>query len=56
MDTNVSPMIATSYRSARAQLKLEVMGVSISKYELVQVLFLIWFLKVTTAQAGVHSH
>ena len=56
MDANVNQMIATSYRFARAQLKLEVMGVSSSRYELAQVLFLIWFLKVTTAQARVHSH
>jgi hypothetical protein len=52
MDTNVSPMIATSYRAARAQLKLEVIGVPISRWELVPVWFLIWFLKVTPAQAA----
>jgi uncharacterized membrane protein YkgB len=45
-------MIAASYRSVRAQLKLEALGVSISRYGLVVVLLLIGFLKFTTSEAA----
>lgn len=52
MGTSINQMIAASYRSARAQLKLEALGVSISRYGLVVVLLLIGFLKFTTSEAA----
>jgi uncharacterized membrane protein YkgB len=52
MGTTVNQMIAASYRSARAQLKLEAWGVSISRYGLVVVLLLIGFLKFTASEAA----
>ncbi|MFZ3330922.1 MAG: DUF417 family protein [Candidatus Acidiferrales bacterium] len=51
MGTSINQMIAASYRSARAQLKLEAWGVSISRYGLVVVLLLIGFLKFTRSEA-----
>src|SRR6201981_3084891 len=44
-------VIAASYRSVRAQLKLEVLGAWITRYGLVVVLLLIGFLKFTAAEA-----
>jgi hypothetical protein len=44
MGTTINQMIAASYRSVRAQLKLELWGVSISRYGLVVVFLLIGFL------------
>lgn len=52
MGTTISQMIAESYRSARAQLRLEAWGISISRYGLVVVLLLIGFLKFTTSEAA----
>ena len=52
MSSNVNPVTAASYRSAHAQLKLETLGVSISRYGLVVVLLLIGFLKFTPAEAA----
>lgn len=52
MGTTTNQMIAASYRSVRAQLKLEALGVSISRYGLVVVLLLIGFLKFTTSEAA----
>jgi reactive chlorine resistance protein C len=52
MGTTTNQMIAASYRSARAQLKLEALGVPISRYGLVVVLLLIGFLKFTTSEAA----
>lgn len=52
MGTTINQMIAASYRSARAQLKLEALGVSISRCGLVVVLLLIGFLKFTTSEAA----
>jgi reactive chlorine resistance protein C len=52
METTINQMIAASYRSARAQVKLEAWGVSISRYGLVVVLLLIGFLKFTTSEAA----
>ena len=52
MDTSIEQVIAASYRSARAQLKLETLGVSITRYGLVVVLLLIGFLKFTAAEAA----
>jgi reactive chlorine resistance protein C len=52
MDTSIEQVIATSYRSARAQLKLETLGVSITRYGLAVVLFLIGLLKFTSAEAA----
>lgn len=52
MGTTINQMIAASYRSVRAQLKLEALGVSISRYGLVVVLLLIGFLKFTTSEAA----
>jgi reactive chlorine resistance protein C len=55
MGTTINQMIAASYRSVRAQLKLEAWGVSISRYGLVVVFLLIGFLKFTTSEAaGIH--
>jgi uncharacterized membrane protein YkgB len=45
-------MIAASYRSVRAQLKLEAWGVAISRYGLVVIFLLIGFLKFTTSEAA----
>jgi reactive chlorine resistance protein C len=52
MGTTINQMIAASYRSVRAQLKLEVWGVSISRYGLVVVFLLIGFLKFTSSEAA----
>jgi reactive chlorine resistance protein C len=52
MGTSINQMIEATYRSARAQLKLEAWGVSISRYGLVVVLLLIGFLKFTTSEAA----
>jgi uncharacterized membrane protein YkgB len=52
MDTSIEQVIAASYRSARAQLKLETLGVSITRYGLAVVLFLIGLLKFTAAEAA----
>ena len=52
MGTSINQMIAVSYRSARAQLKLEAWGVSISRYGLVVVFLLIGFLKFTASEAA----
>ena len=52
MSSNVNQVIAPSYRSGHAQLKLETLGVSISRYGLVVVLLLIGFLKFTPAEAA----
>jgi reactive chlorine resistance protein C len=52
MGTTTNQMIAASYRSARAQLKLETWGVSISRYGLVVVFLLIGFLKFTPSEAA----
>lgn len=52
MGTTINQTIAASYRSVRAQLKLEALGVSISRYGLVVVLLLIGFLKFTTSEAA----
>lgn len=52
MSSNVNQVIAASYRSAHAQLKLETLGVSITRYGLVLVLLLIGFLKFTPAEAA----
>jgi uncharacterized membrane protein YkgB len=51
MDTSVDEVIAASYRSVRAQLRLEVLGAWITRYGLVVVLLLIGFLKFTAAEA-----
>jgi uncharacterized membrane protein YkgB len=50
--TNINQVIAESYQSARAQLKLEALGVSISRYGLVVVLLLIGLLKFTAGEAA----
>jgi reactive chlorine resistance protein C len=50
--SNVNQVIAASYRSARVQLKLEGLGVSITRYGLVVVLLLIGLLKFTAAEAA----
>jgi uncharacterized membrane protein YkgB len=52
MGTTISQIISTSYRSARARLKLEAWGVSISRFGLVVVFLLIGFLKFTTSEAA----
>ena len=52
MDTSVDKVIALSYRSVRAQLKLETLGAWIMRYGLVMVLLLIGFLKFTAAEAA----
>jgi uncharacterized membrane protein YkgB len=52
MGTTISQMISASYRSARARLKLEAWGVSISRFGLVVVFLLIGFLKFTTSEAA----
>jgi reactive chlorine resistance protein C len=52
MGTTISQIISASYRSARARLKLEAWGVSISRFGLVVVFLLIGFLKFTTSEAA----
>ena len=52
MDTSVDKVIALSYRSVRAQLKLETLGAWITRYGLVAVLLLIGLLKFTAAEAA----
>ncbi len=52
MNLTVDQSIAESYRSARAQLTLEALGVSISRYGLVVILLLIGYLKFTPAEAA----
>ena len=51
MDTSIDEVIAASYRSVRAQLKLEALGAWITRYGLVVVLLLIGFLKFTATEA-----
>jgi uncharacterized membrane protein YkgB len=52
VDSNLDQANATSLRFARAELKLETLGVSITRYGLVIVLLLIGFLKFTAAEAA----
>jgi uncharacterized membrane protein YkgB len=52
MDMSVDKVIALSYRSVRAQLKLETPGAWIMRYGLVIVFLLIGFLKFTAAEAA----
>jgi reactive chlorine resistance protein C len=52
VDSNLDQANATSLRFARAELKLETLGVSITRYGLVLVLLLIGFLKFTAAEAA----
>ena len=52
MHANVNQVIAEPYQSARAQLKLEALGVSISRYGLVVALLLIGLLKFTAGEAA----
>jgi reactive chlorine resistance protein C len=52
MGSSINQVIAASYRSARAQLQLETLGVSITRYGLVVVLLLIGFLKFTPEEAA----
>ena len=52
MHANVNHVIAEPYQSARAQLKLEALGVSISRYGLVVALLLIGLLKFTAGEAA----
>jgi len=52
MDTSADKVIALSYRSVRAQLKLETLGAWIMRYGLVMVFLLIGFLKFTAAEAA----
>jgi uncharacterized membrane protein YkgB len=52
VDSNLDQANATSLRFARAELKLETLGVSITRYGFVAVLLLIGFLKFTTAEAA----
>lgn len=52
MDSNLDQANARSLRFARAELKLETLGVSITRYGLVVVLLLIGFLKFTAAEAA----
>ena len=52
MDTSADKVIALSYRSVRAQLKLETLGTWIMRYGLVMVFLLIGFLKFTAAEAA----
>ena len=52
MDTSVDKVIALSYRSLRAQLKLETLGTWIMRYGLVMVYLLIGFLKFTAGEAA----
>jgi reactive chlorine resistance protein C len=52
MHTSIDRVIAGSHRSVRAQLKLEALGLSISRYGLALVLLLIGLLKFTTVEAA----
>lgn len=52
MHTSIDQVIAGSYRPARAQVMLEVLGLSISRYGLAIVLLLIGSLKFTTGEAA----
>jgi len=52
MDTSADELIALSYRSLRAQLKLGALGAWIMRYGLVVVFLLIGFLKFTAAEAA----
>jgi reactive chlorine resistance protein C len=52
VDSNLDQARAASVRFARAELKLETLGVSITRYGLVVVLLLIGFLKFTAAEAA----
>jgi len=52
MHANVNQVIAEPYQSTRAQLKLEALGVSISRYGLVVALLLIGLLKFTAGEAA----
>lgn len=52
MHANVNQVITEPYQSARAQLKLEALGVSISRYGLVVALLLIGLLKFTAGEAA----
>ena len=51
MGSDIDHVIAASYRSVRAQVKLEALGTWITRYGLVVVLLLIGFLKFTPAEA-----
>jgi reactive chlorine resistance protein C len=52
MHTSVDQAVAGSFRSARAQVKLEALGQSISRYGLAVVLLLIGSLKFTAEEAA----
>jgi uncharacterized membrane protein YkgB len=52
MDTSADELIALSYRSLRAQLKLETLGAWIMRYGLVVVFLLTGSLKFTAAEAS----
>lgn len=52
MDQSINQVIAASYRSVILQLKLETLGIWISRYGLVVILLLIGFLKFTPAEAA----
>ena len=52
MHTSIDQVIAGSYGSARAQVKLEVPGLSISRYGLAVVLLLIGSLKFTAGETA----
>jgi uncharacterized membrane protein YkgB len=52
VDQSVNQVIAASYRSVILQLKLETLGIWISRYGLVVTLLLIGFLKFTPAEAA----
>jgi reactive chlorine resistance protein C len=52
MHMSIDQLIAESYRSARAQVKLEALGLSISRYGLAVILLLIGSLKFTAGEAA----
>jgi uncharacterized membrane protein YkgB len=52
VDSTVNQFIEASYRSARTQLRLEKLGILITRYGLVVALLLIGILKFTPAEAG----
>jgi uncharacterized membrane protein YkgB len=52
VDQSVDQVIAASYRSVILQLKLETLGIRISRYGLVVTLLLIGFLKFTPTEAA----
>jgi uncharacterized membrane protein YkgB len=52
MDTSVSQVIGVTDRSTHPQLRLETMGVWITRYGLAVVLLLIGFLKFTAEEAA----